>query len=463
MQKLEESPTSANTIKHTAQLFEDALEDFSRSRFGKYPLIVVLGWLHRRGCNVLRTLPPATMDCLAKQLRREPWHYSALRTVVPLDEWCGFVPAEQRALETKARDCHTKALTRDLILKDFYKQEDVRERDFEEWKERQEARKNGYFVLSKREEAKLDEEIRNQRAACPDPDFIKRCIPTPLRGLNHALGGGLDRPSVTLISAITRGAKTLFSLQLAHGIARLGSNVLFLSADFGADWIFLRLCANVLRLDFSALGKMEDETQEGRPLTILARRFPEKLEQIKELEHLLENRLVARNWQLAATAPDLGISAHLNSVVPGFKPDLVIVDGLSTAADAAIEERRRQRNNSAVPYRDVRKCYEDPLAFVCELSQAANCAVLVTLQANKARARRTRSVTPQMVQNVPDLYGRFCGKVGFIGISALRDPDKSTVERRQFLNVTQSSNGPGGLVQVEAEFQFQRFVDVKLL
>ena len=146
MQKLEESPTSANTIKHTAQLFEDALEDFSRSRFGKYPLIVVLGWLHRRGCNVLRTLPPATMDCLAKQLRREPWHYSALRTVVPLDEWCGFVPAEQRALETKARDCHTKALTRDLILKDFYKQEDVRERDFEEWKERQEARKNGYFV-----------------------------------------------------------------------------------------------------------------------------------------------------------------------------------------------------------------------------------------------------------------------------------------------------------------------------
>jgi archaellum biogenesis ATPase FlaH len=458
VQALQNLP-SLDTIEHTDKIFEASLQQFARSHSGQqYPLIVKLGWLHRKGYDVKRLVPQVTMDLLAKRLRSAPWLYMALRAVLPLSEWCGFVAAEQRSLEAKAQEQYSNAMARNMILKDFYEQEARRERDFEEWQELREARKNGYSVLSRREMAKMNEQFKNKMLTSPEPDFLARCVPTPLRDLNYALGGGFDRPSLTLVSAITGGGKTTLCLQMALSFTTAGLNVLFISSEFSNDYLLPRLYANGLTIDYTMLNQMD--LRDGLPVTML-KTFPQRRDQIAELERVITNQLMVREWAPDFHMKDLGVMATFNARPARFEPNVIVLDGFSTVADAAIESVRRQRKTYTTPYRDVRNCYEPAVASFCELSKIANCAVLVTVQADKTRASRTNRVTAGMIQQVPDLYERFSGKVGFVGISALRDPDKHTDQEIQFLNVARTRNGPGGLVRVGAEFQFQRFADAK--
>lgn len=64
-------------------------------------------------------------------------------------------------------------------------------------------------------------------------------IPTGISELDEALGGGI-RPGVTTIGAITTAGKTTLSLQIAHNINKLGSQVIYYSNDASVEYLFAK-------------------------------------------------------------------------------------------------------------------------------------------------------------------------------------------------------------------------------
>ena len=223
-----------------------------------------------------------------------------------------------------------------------------------------------------------------------------------------------------------------------------------LPEQFWTEWIF-----ETLKFDGQPMliTRLVNATVTWGNFTVRAEReTTDKVAAIERLENLLATNLVIKEWALPGAVTDLGLGFTIASLNQrDFRPEVVILDGLSTAVSRAVS-----RNLSQPPRcPDLRAYYEKAIQRFLEFAKKSNCAILVTAQANKAKAARVRAVQKTMLQDVPQLFTHFRGELGFIGISSLRTEGERQLE--QYLNVGRTANGPGGLVPVRAEFEYQRF------
>ncbi len=280
-----------------------------------------------------------------------------------------------------------------------------------------------------------------------------------LPDLDTALGGGFRRGTGSLIAGINGGGKTILMCQLAKAFALNNNRVALFTTEQPPHVMVTRMVAAHLnvkidefwnRPELKALPQGQSADLSMLPDWVWT--DPRTSENLHRLEETITNNILFVDW---AQGQGYSIEKHLDSEVEkmlalGWNPDAILFDwiggGLEKVADKSqlrhtyqagidhlINSQAKQHDRVVIAAAQLDKNQVKPETGYVEMRMLSECKGMTNLVSN------------------------------FIGLTALRgkNENEKRLKTTQFMTVDKSTGGPGGNVQVEQRFEFQKFIGIK--
>jgi hypothetical protein len=282
--------------------------------------------------------------------------------------------------------------------------------------------------------------------------IISSCIPIPgFNKLNQAIGGGLYRGEGTMVAGCNGGGKTILCMQIAKGLALAGCNTMVYTTERRPHELLLRTIADELSIDITRLntpGNL-DRTIEHDLAYVPDDLWnnPTLATKLNSLYEVYNQHLLIVDW---SKGQGYSVKSHLEADVAnverkGWVPAVILFDWIGGGIDALAQKDQ------------LRLYYQEAADGLINHAKRTNKHVIAFAQFDKVKAENKDFVEMNMLSECKTMTNN---QTNFIGITSLVDknPREGQPLRRtkQFLCVSKSTHGPGGKIQVDAMFHFQR-------
>ena len=281
-------------------------------------------------------------------------------------------------------------------------------------------------------------------------------IPTGLKQLNQALGGGYRKGETTMYASANGDGKSVMAVQTVGQMIRDGHKVLMVSTEETDRQFTMRLLSNRCQVDYGVLLDYQNPNAEipGAELPIVPP-FLMANAQTAALAHQLiddaRKHLTLADW----TNDTHSLTGELEQIIlsveqTGFRPDVVIFDWVG---GAILQDRNADSR---------RLILEEAVNAFTSICRRRNIVGIVFAQLDKKQSTNKSWVTMSMLSESKTMTNRIHN---FIGITGLRpkDKDQGGVDPaklpRQYFCVDKCRNGPGGRFAVNRNFKYMRFTE----
>ena len=277
--------------------------------------------------------------------------------------------------------------------------------------------------------------------------------------LTKAIGGGFHWGDSTMIAGINASGKTILMMQLADAFAAAGYRTVVFTTERRPDELFMRCVSNRLSVDLRRLTGTDKQLANVEAEVDYIPDFvwnnPAMKKQMENIFSQYENNLLFVDW---SKGENLSIPTNFDSTMEqiehtGWIPQIVLFDWVGGGLDN-IEKRE-----------NLRHYYQQAADCLINHGKRHERIMIMAAQLDKTLVTPKKSyVDMSMLSECKTMTNNL---TNFIGITALRDSGQlsngvhSVMLRRQNLCVSKATRGLTGMnVPVDAEFQFQRFVEI---
>jgi archaellum biogenesis ATPase FlaH len=277
-------------------------------------------------------------------------------------------------------------------------------------------------------------------------DEVQDVIPSPLKVLNRAMGGGLARGDAMMYVLPQAGGKTVLATQYCDTLSALGYNVLFITTEQGVDELVPRVMACREGIPFDTL-------KNGIVMSRLDIGIQAK---IRKTADVLDRHVEVWEWNDGSynlandTMP--AIDELIN--VKGWRPDVLIVDWIGGGMGAL--------NKQDLAY--FRLLYQNTADVMVKVAKKYKLATITFAQASIGLAENKQKITGAMIAECKTLTRDYTWGVGISAIHEVsNDKTNPSTEKTyrdlQFAHFFKGRKSVGGTMPVLRNFKFQRFED----
>jgi KaiC len=270
--------------------------------------------------------------------------------------------------------------------------------------------------------------------------------------LNAALGGGLYRGEGTMVAGCNGGGKTILAMQWAKDFAKAGINCMVYTTERRPGEMILRSVAADLEVPLARLSPqtelLSDEVQETGFIPDDIWENPNFRGKLDVLNDAFHQHLLIVDW---SQGQGYTIASHLDADVAnverkGWHPDIIMFDWIGGGLDAASDKDK------------IRLYYQEAADGLINHGKRTGHATIAFAQFDKVKAENRDYVEMNMLSECKTMTNNL---TNFIGITSMVDKHpkegQSPRHRKQYLCVSKATHGPGGKIEVDADFVYQKF------
>ena len=287
-------------------------------------------------------------------------------------------------------------------------------------------------------------------------------FPCSIKTLNAVIGGGFRRGEAWVAAAMTNCGKTIFANQLAWDFATLKANVVVVTTEQKPDILIPRLVSSVLSVPFSDFLDAATDNVADIEKTTTTPIIPEtlwltKATDLANIERICTERIRYVDW---TGGNKRRIEDSLDSEIrniekeSGLETDVVIFDWLGGALVSTDDPKQ------------IRMIFKEGADFFARYCHTRNILGILTAQLNVTMAMNKKVVNVHMLGEAKNIAQDFDGFAGISGVYE-REEDVNEYSKAkpkllpiQYIHISKTRTGPGGVCPVRQEFQFQRFKDI---
>jgi hypothetical protein len=291
-------------------------------------------------------------------------------------------------------------------------------------------------------------------------------IPTGLRGLDMALGGGLRYTSTTLIAGTNGSGKTVLATQLGRHYVLLGLRVLFISTEESPQQLLARMLSGYLKVPINefidmkpAPGMSYSDMQHmvmQQPLipAHIAEQHRDRIEAFREASR---NRLWLWNWSEGehSVRGELPVLLRKLKQERDFVPQVLIFDWIGRGLGGA--------DTMSTSTMDVRHHFNAAMGAIASDTIANRRISVVLCQLNQGQVKHsTKWVDMSMTGESKSLSDRVQNFIGMTSLKIEDDNRQMLSSPIQFLCVAKCRYGDNrrSSVGVRTNFRIQTFEDM---